>query len=196
MKRKKYETPTKAITNMSDEEFDDYIESLYDNFMDKFYSEEGFKLKSVKIKPKNIYVAGPWFSERQYKLMKYFYNVVCILADSQENCSFYFPMEHNEDSPANVFDSNLNAIDDADIVLVLPSTKDSGTAMETGYALASDKKIIAVVASMEDFKSKTNIMMSYCYDNIITFEELPAVILLGFENLVQKTVDDTWEGKE
>ena len=68
--------------------------------------------------------------------------------------------------------------------------------METGYALASDKKIVAVVASMEDFKNKTNIMMSYCYDNIITFEELPAVILLGFENLVQKTVDDTWEGKE
>lgn len=196
MKRKKYEIPTKAITNMSDEEFDDYIESLYDNFMGEYYDEEGLKLKAVKIKPKNIYVAGPWFNERQYKLMKYAYNVVCILADPQNNCSFYFPMEHNGDSPANVFNSNINAIDKADIVLVLPSTKDSGTAMETGYALASDKKIIAIVASMEDFKNKTNIMMSYCYSDIITFEELPAAILLGFENLEQRKVDDTWEGKE
>lgn len=196
MERKKFTMPTKAVTNMSDEEFDDYMESLYDNFMSKCYDEEGSKLEAVKIKPKNIYVAGPWFSERQYKLMKYFYNVVCILADLQQNCSFYFPMEHNEDSPANVFDSNLNAIDDADIVLVLSSTKDSGTAMEVGYALANDKTIISVVTSMEDFKNKTNIMMSYCYDNIITFDEFPAVILLGFENLFVKQVEDTWEGKE
>lgn len=196
MERKKFTMLTKAITDIDYEEFDDYIESLYDNFMIECYNEKGSKLEAAKIKHKNIYVAGPWFSERQYKLMKYFYNVVCILADLQQNCSFYFPMEHNEDSPANVFDSNLNAIDNADIVLVLSSTKDSGTAMEVGYALANDKTIISVVASMEDFKNKTNIMMSYCYDNVITFDEFPVAMLLGFENLKQRKVDDTWEGKE
>ena len=104
----------------------------------------------------NIYLASPFFNIEEK-------NIVLKAVKILRNCghNVFVPMEHeienawllsNEDWAKQVFEMDIQAIDNCDEVVVLDFGlySDSGTAWECGYAFAKGKKITTVSLTKGD----------------------------------------------
>lgn len=98
-----------------------------------------------------IYLAGPFFNEKETKLIHEF------AARLREKYEVFVPMEHSSEGGVpegsfawgkEIFDIDVAGLDAADFVVALDHgfTSDAGTAWETGYAYAKGKPsyIVAV----------------------------------------------------
>ena len=98
------------------------------------------------------YLAAPFFKEDELEV---YHKVISFLRDV-EHYDLYVPMEHtipnawdmsNAEWAKAVFDEDVKAIDEAEIVFVINfgMYSDSGTAWEAGYAYAKGKTVINLV---------------------------------------------------
>ena len=104
-----------------------------------------------------VYLASPFFNEKEKKI----YNLVISSIRRQEGIDLFVPQEHTIpngwDMPnylwaENVFAVDLLALQQSDVVVVINYGlySDSGTAWECGYAYATGKKIINILANDEN----------------------------------------------
>ncbi|MBE6655517.1 MAG: nucleoside 2-deoxyribosyltransferase [Ruminococcaceae bacterium] len=100
---------------------------------------------------KKIYLAGPFFNEKENAL------ILDFAARLREKYDVFVPMEHTAEGDVpeggfawgkEIFDIDVCGLDGADLVVALDHgfTSDAGTAWETGYAYAKGKPsyIVAV----------------------------------------------------
>jgi nucleoside deoxyribosyltransferase len=131
------------------------------------------------------YVAGGWFTPEQE----------IVLADLKAACMFagydtYYPKEDllyvpGKTKSKDVFNENLNQLQECDVVVASTMGKDMGTIFECGYAYSINKPIIYYYPS----KDKFNIMLSE--SSVAVFQYLPDLItylrdsihLKGFKRL-------------
>lgn len=106
------------------------------------------------VRAKKIYLAAPFFTDDE----KMVYNWV-IKALRNAGYEVYVPMEHeiphawelpNWMWGSMVFNEDINAIKDADAVLVLNWNmySDSGTAWEQGYAFGLGKPVVSILVNV------------------------------------------------
>lgn len=133
-----------TFNNMTDEQFDMAKKYYYDTYTRR----------------KKLYFAGPWFSKRGGE---YYTLVQEILLNN--NCMFeeiYFPRNNQDRIPSKVYFSNMQNIENCDVLVALIDEKDTGTAMEIGYAKALGKEVILLGFNDDTFtSSKTNIMLAF-----------------------------------
>ena len=112
---------------------------------------------------KKAYLASPFFTEKELV----FYHKVIDFLRNEEGFDLYVPMEHTIEGAWDmtnaawakaVFDEDVKAIDEAEIVFVINfgMYSDSGTAWEAGYAYAKGKIVINLV---KDTSSTYSLMM-------------------------------------
>ena len=112
---------------------------------------------------KKAYLASPFFTEKELV----FYHKVIDFLRHEEGFDLYVPMEHTIEGAWDmtnaawakaVFDEDVKAIDEAEVVFVinLGMYSDSGTAWEAGYAYAKGKIVINLV---KDTNSTYSLMM-------------------------------------
>ncbi len=93
-----------------------------------------------------IYIAGPFFNEKEVTYLK---DMIFHVKKSYPTASLFIPMEHKIDNDwaldndkwsKAVFDMDVKALDEADMVfaLYLGHYSDTGTAWEIGYAYAKN----------------------------------------------------------
>jgi len=92
---------------------------------------------------KKIYLAGGWFSPEQEEEHTRIYN---LIKDEYEvfnpKLASLVKPDSTQDKMTQTFLGNLDAIQNADIVLVITDRKDMGTIWEAGYAYANQKPIV------------------------------------------------------
>lgn len=104
-----------------------------------------------------IYLASPFFNTTELAV---YHNVIGDLRSNDAH-SVYVPQEHeipnawdmsNQDWARQVFCSDIEAIEDCDVVMVLNfgMYSDSGTAWEAGYALGLGKMVVQVLCGDEN----------------------------------------------
>lgn len=139
------------------------------------------------------YIAAPWFTPKDRDIMDYLIAEIDKYKE-EHKCDVYFPIQHNESTAKDTFESNLKAINDADVVVAFIMSKDIGTAMEIGYAKALNKYLVIVVFDESCLYYKTNIMVAYAADIVIRLSDvIPMLIGAGVDTI---KVENTWEGKE
>lgn len=124
-----------------------------------------------KVKTKTIYLAGPWFTPTANALEKAAANIYNNVA-GRSDYNLFRPRVENKDTPYETFHGNIEAIDNADLVVALISEKDVGTAFEIGYAKAQGKNIVLVGYDESDFERKTNLMLAFSANACITIDKL------------------------
>lgn len=144
----------------------------------------------------DVYFAGPWFSKED---LEYMYTAIEIynnykLAGGKLNV--FFPMLHQKEKPSEVFKSNMDNIVDCKSVIAMIHSKDTGTAFEIGVAKALDKDLHLLVATEEDFYSKTNIMLAHCTELCIAMKDFYKYLECKLNPGDYIKVKDDWEGKE
>lgn len=92
---------------------------------------------------KKIYLAGGWFSPEQEEEHTRIYNLIKDEYDvfNPRLASLVKP-NATQDKMTQTLLGNLEAIRNADIVLVITDRKDMGTIWEAGYAYANQKPIV------------------------------------------------------
>lgn len=92
---------------------------------------------------KKIYLAGGWFSPEQEEEHTRIYNLIKDEYDvfNPKLASLVKP-DSTQDKMTQTLLGNLDAIQNADIVLVITDRKDMGTIWEAGYAYANRKPIV------------------------------------------------------
>lgn len=92
---------------------------------------------------KKIYLAGGWFSPEQEEEHTRIYNLIKDDYDvfNPKLASLVKP-DSTQDEMTQTLLGNLEAIRNADIVLVITDRKDIGTIWEAGYAYANQKPIV------------------------------------------------------
>lgn len=118
-----------------------------------------------------IYLAGPWFTEKGDILEKYTYSMY-EATNCKDKIEVFRPRTDGKDTPWETFVGNLEAINNAHMVIAQISEKDVGTAFEIGYARAKHKDIVLVGFDENDFKRKTNLMLAFAGDACITIDKL------------------------
>lgn len=92
---------------------------------------------------KKIYLAGGWFSPEQEEEHTRIYN---LIKDEYEvfnpKLASLVKPDSTQDKMTQTLLGNLDAIQNADIVLVISDRKDMGTIWEAGYAYANQKPIV------------------------------------------------------
>lgn len=107
-----------------------------------------------------IYLASPFFTEKQIKLEEKVKNKLRELGfevwSPKENCvcESYTSLEKRQ----KVFEDNLKAIDNSDIVFAITNDKDMGTLFECGYAFSKKKKVVYYCDVLNE--GKFNLMLS------------------------------------
>ena len=141
-----------------------------------------------------MYLAGPWFSDRMEKVMNYLQDTDVIFDDHKY--IIYFPIQHNFPTPKETFLSNIKAIDNCQLMIACISEKDTGTAFEIGYAKHKGIPVYLLVNEEKDMNSKTNIMLAYAADGVITLNDFANVLVKGIESVETLQFVNTWENKE
>ena len=129
-----------------------------------------------------VYLASPFFKEMELDRYK---QVVDLLRGSGDE--IFIPQEHtipdgdsllNHEWARKVFEMDVAALDDSDLVMVLNwgLYSDSGTAWEQGYAYAKGKKILSILMD-EAKETEYSLMTINGSHNCICFSSL-----MGFDN--------------
>lgn len=121
--------------------FDKYLNRARDVYKNKYYVvnlDNEFKSK------KKFYIASPFFNDEQRERERR----ICYELRSNGH-KVFAPYEHgvlnkeaSDKERTDIFNENVNAIEDADYILAITDGKDIGTIWEAGYAYAVGKKII------------------------------------------------------
>lgn len=97
---------------------------------------------------KNIYFAGGWFTPEMEEEHTRLYNLI------KDNYKVFNPRLESKIGQKNgnidTFLGNINAIENADIVVVITDRKDMGTIWEAGVAYQSKKPIIYYAETLGD----------------------------------------------
>lgn len=119
-----------------------------------------------------IYLASPFFNEKEIKKLSAAEEIL-----RSKGLDVYSPREHEDRTQtrtaewsANVFKMDIDAIDNADMVVMLyhGNYSDSGTAWECGYAFAKGKPCVVV-----HFGEPSNLMVHEgSHTNLMGLEEL------------------------
>lgn len=117
---------------------------------------------------KKIYLAGPFFNEKEIKNVEYAEKVL-----QEKGLSFFSPMRHSVEAGRGtpewarmIFEMDRDEIKKADVVVALyyGAYSDTGTAWECGYAAALGIPVVLVHADRE---AGSNLMMhAGCTTNI------------------------------
>lgn len=121
-----------------------------------------------------IYLAGPWFTIQQSIVLE---SIKSIL--DRHDLLYYSPKDEmpftkgGEFSPEKIYNSNIETIRNADLVIVITDGKDVGTIFEAGYAACYQVPIVYIWA--DPIKgAKFNIMLSQsgeaCYLGLEQFD--------------------------
>lgn len=101
-----------------------------------------------------VYIAGGWFSPEQEKTLDELEGFV------KEHFELYFsPREHNNaegQDLEDIFQKNIWALDEAEIIIASTVGKDMGTLWECGYAYARELQVIYYAPGIE----KVNLMLA------------------------------------
>ena len=133
----------------------------YDRMFEKY--AEDFNLNTV-IDYRKIYVAGPWFKQKDRAIMDLFHK---YMKEVYPNA--YFPLHEQQitDTPKDSYKNNVDHLDECDVVVAFVSTFDTGTAYELGYAKALNKQIILLCWNEKTFTDHgTNLMLALGADLI------------------------------
>lgn len=100
------------------------------------------------------YIAGGWFSPEQEKALDELEGFI------KKHFKHYFsPREHNNakgQKLEDIFQKNIQALDNADIIIASTIGKDMGTLWECGYAYARELQVIYYAPGIE----KVNLMLA------------------------------------
>ena len=141
-----------------------------------------------------IYLASPFFNINEILMYE------CAIENLRaKGYDVYVPREHtiegawqmpNKTWAVYVFDEDVRAIDECDVVLVMNHGmySDSGTAWEAGYAMAKDKRVVQVLCG-EPNTTYSLMMISGAYkvveySNVENWEEFSAE--LSLDKVIQK----------
>ena len=143
---------------------------------------------------KKIYLASPFFSYDELAIYK-----ETIHRLREAGYTVHVPQEHeipsawdysNKDWARKVFEMDVNAIFDCDVVMVLNfgMYSDSGTAWEAGFAAAQGKEIVQVLCGYEN-ATYSLMMLNACnkvvaVNNVENWEEKSAEVDL--DKVIQK----------
>ena len=143
---------------------------------------------------KKIYLASPFFNFEELVVYK-----ETIRRLRSAGYSVHVPQEHevenawdysNADWAKRVFDMDIDAIHECDVVMVLNfgMYSDSGTAWEAGFAAALGKEVVQVLCGYDN-ATYSLMMINGCNkvvsaDNVENWEEKSAVVNL--EKVIQK----------
>ena len=143
---------------------------------------------------KKIYLASPFFNELEIAIYREVINNL-----RNVGYSVYVPQEHeikngwklsNADWANKVFDEDIKAIHECDTVMVLNfgMYSDSGTAWESGFALALGKECVQVLCGCENAVYSL-MMVNGCHkvihlDDVAHWEEESAKVNLS--KIIQK----------
>lgn len=101
-----------------------------------------------------VYIAGGWFSPAQEKALDELEGFI------KKHFEHYFsPREHNNakgQKLEDIFQKNIQALDNADIIIASTIGKDMGTLWECGYAYARELQVIYYAPGIE----KVNLMLA------------------------------------
>lgn len=101
-----------------------------------------------------VYVAGGWFTAEQRKSLDELEGYV-----KKHFKKTFIPREHNNSKGQDledIFQTNVNALDDSDIIIASTVGKDMGTLWECGYAYARELQVIYYTPGIE----KVNLMLA------------------------------------
>jgi len=108
-----------------------------------------------------IYLSGPLFSQGEIAWAR----TVLERLRQRLDCRIIWPHEIASGSMEQIFQANLNALDECDIMVAIldGSQVDDGTAWEVGYFFSQGKKILGIRTDLrragEFEKSKVNLMV-------------------------------------
>jgi nucleoside 2-deoxyribosyltransferase len=101
---------------------------------------------------KKIYIASPFFNEEQLERVMFIEDIL-----KEHDFEYFSPRldtyvkpNSNNNERNNAFYANLNAIDDAQLIVVITDGKDVGTIFEAGYAYAKGIRIIYFAETLGD----------------------------------------------
>lgn len=125
---------------------------------------------------KKIYLASPFFNEKEIKSMETVRDIL-----RQKGLDVFVPSENQSTKEfgtlewrKETFESDVNGIDNADVMVAIINQgnyDDSGTAWEIGYAFATKKPVVLVNVTGETI----NLMIADSLHALITsYEELLA----------------------
>lgn len=134
---------------------------------------------------KKIYIASPFFNEEQLERVKFIEDIL-----KEHDFEYFSPRldtyvkpNSNNNERNNAFFANLDAIDDAQLVIVITDGKDVGTIFEAGYAYAKKIPIIYFAETLGD--KPFNLMLAISGNKIcksrIEFENEVKSNFLTFE---------------
>lgn len=145
----------------------------------------------IKLK---VYLAGGWFSENQDRVLTQIEEIL-----SNYNCfKVYSPRRQTQfksgTKPSKeiceiVFNNNIVAIEDCDIMIASTEEKDMGTVFEMGIAFQLEKPIIAVYFHKEPY----NLMLEEASSGVARNTEqlcqiLDIIDVLGLERYLKEEV--------
>lgn len=105
---------------------------------------------------KRIYIASGWFTPNQINTYEQIHKV---LDEFKDDFNIFYPKEEfqfqsgtvaSDQDRKRVFDNNITAIKNCDIMICSTEDKDLGSVMEAGMAFMIDKPIIYVCLSLKD----------------------------------------------
>ena len=148
----------------------------------------------TEMKKLKVYIAAPWFDNAALMIYNHVKQIDALLGNANK-FNLYFPKDHNYDDPELTFNSNINAIEEADLLIALIDRKDVGTAFEIGYAYAKGKEIYLVGYDESSFTTKTNLMLAFA-GKCFTLDNLPKFLTQGLDSVDFIRIGETWEGLE
>lgn len=101
-----------------------------------------------------VYIAGGWFSPEQEKALDELEGFI-----KKHFKQYFSPREHNNSKGQkleDIFQKNIQALDNADIIIASTIGKDMGTLWECGYAYARELQVIYYAPGIE----KVNLMLA------------------------------------
>lgn len=144
-----------------------------------------------------IYFAGPWFTKKDRIVLTHIKKITERMEMQGRNKYLvYFPDSYHSPSPKDCYDRNVEMINKCNIVVAYISTKDVGTAWEIGMAKALNKRIIFLVYDEDDMKSKTNIMLAFASEAVITVNDYQNFIEGNEMAITPLQFENSWEDKE
>ena len=136
-----------------------------------------------------IYIAGPFFNEKQVDMIEAIENVLDFNAmqyysPRSEGVLMNMTPEEKKARMKYIFDKNIEMLDKADTVVAVIDDYDTGTVFEIGYAFAKGKRIITITGNYYG----VNVMINECIEaHCTSVEQIPQAIRGSFKG--QKTGD-------